>query len=59
VWFPGAGAAPAGTAPGGADRAPDEVKDIRTGTQEPADAATWQPPADDLHPRVEGKETQP
>ena len=45
VWFPGA------------DGAPDEVKDIRTGAQEQADAATWQPPADDLHPRVEGKET--
>jgi histidyl-tRNA synthetase len=45
VWFPGA------------DGAPEEVKDIRTGAQEQADAATWQPPADDLHPRVEGKET--
>src|SRR5947207_815103 len=44
VWFPGE---------------PDEVKDIRSGEQAPADAATWEPPADDLHPRVEGKETNP
>lgn len=30
----------------------DEVKDIRSGEQVPADAATWSPPADDLLPRV-------
>jgi histidyl-tRNA synthetase len=29
-----------------------EVRDIRSGEQLPADPATWQPPADDLHPRV-------
>ncbi len=39
VWFPGADG--------------DEVKDIRSGDQVPADAATWAPPADDLWPRVE------
>ena len=39
VWFPGEG--------GG------EVKDIRSGEQVPADAASWAPPADDLWPRVE------
>jgi histidyl-tRNA synthetase len=37
VWFPGD---------------PDEVKDIRSGEQVPADAATWQPPQNDLTPRV-------
>jgi histidyl-tRNA synthetase len=37
VWFPGD---------------PDEVKDIRSGEQVPADAATWQPPPNDLIPRV-------
>ncbi|MEO7126459.1 MAG: histidine--tRNA ligase [Nakamurella sp.] len=30
----------------------DEVKDIRSGEQVPADAATWAPPAEDLHPVV-------
>ena len=30
----------------------DEVKDIRSGDQVPADPATWQPPAPDLHPQV-------
>jgi histidyl-tRNA synthetase len=40
VWFPGAGSAA------------DEVKDIRSGTQDAADAASWSPPAEDLHPRV-------
>ncbi|MBG6191543.1 histidyl-tRNA synthetase [Arthrobacter sp. CAN_A212] len=29
-----------------------EVKDIRTGAQEPADPDTWSPPADDLLPTV-------
>jgi histidyl-tRNA synthetase len=37
VWFPGD---------------PDEVKDIRSGEQVVADASTWQPPADDLHPVI-------
>jgi histidyl-tRNA synthetase len=40
VWFPGA---------------QDEVKDIRSGEQVPADAATWQPPPADLHPQVTGR----
>jgi histidyl-tRNA synthetase len=39
VWFPGE---------------PDTVKDIRSGVQVEADAATWQPPAADLHPTVTG-----
>jgi histidyl-tRNA synthetase len=38
VWFPNEG--------GG------EVKDIRSGEQWPADPSTWQPPAEDLHPRI-------
>lgn len=37
VWFPGE---------------PDEIKDIRSGEQVPVDAATWEPPAADLHPAV-------
>jgi histidyl-tRNA synthetase len=40
VWFPGA------------DGAGDTVKDIRSGEQVEADAATWQPPASDLVPAV-------
>ncbi len=39
VWFP--------DAEGGS------VKDIRSGAQEPADPALWEPPAEDLHPRIE------
>jgi histidyl-tRNA synthetase len=37
VWFPGN---------------PDSVKDIRSGEQVDADAATWEPPAADLFPMV-------
>ena len=37
VWFPGE---------------PDEVKDIRSGDQVPADAASWRPPENDLRPQV-------
>jgi histidyl-tRNA synthetase len=44
VWFPGR------------DGGPDEVKDIRSGEQVPADAATWSPPEPDLRPRVLGPE---
>jgi histidyl-tRNA synthetase len=44
VWFPGE---------------QHEVKDIRSGEQVAAEAATWQPPIDDLHPRVESKERLP
>jgi histidyl-tRNA synthetase len=40
VWFPGA------------DGAPDEVKDIRSGDQSPADPTAWNPPPADLHPVV-------
>ncbi len=40
VWFPGA------------DGSSDQVKDIRSGEQVDADTAAWQPPADDLHPRI-------
>jgi histidyl-tRNA synthetase len=42
VWFP---------AEDGPD-ARDQVKDIRSGEQSDADADSWQPPAEDLHPRV-------
>ncbi|QSB16938.1 histidine--tRNA ligase [Natronosporangium hydrolyticum] len=38
VWFPGEGG--------------DEVKDIRSGEQVAADAATWTPPAADLAPAI-------
>jgi histidyl-tRNA synthetase len=38
VWFPAGGA--------------DEVKDIRSGSQVPASADTWTPPAADLQPQV-------
>jgi histidyl-tRNA synthetase len=40
VWFPGA------------QRSGDEVKDIRSGEQVPADAESWQCPPEDLHPIV-------
>jgi histidyl-tRNA synthetase len=40
VWFPGSG------------EAGDEVKDIRSGDQSPADATTWSPPEQDRHVRV-------
>jgi histidyl-tRNA synthetase len=38
VWFPGDGT--------------HEVKDIRSGEQEAADPASWNPPAEDLRPQV-------
>jgi histidyl-tRNA synthetase len=41
VWFPAT-----------EDGAADQVKDIRSGDQVDADAATWAPPAEDLFPRV-------
>ena len=40
VWFPGR------------DGTGDEVKDIRSGEQTPAEASDWNPPAEDLTPRV-------
>ncbi|GAA2527259.1 histidine--tRNA ligase [Pilimelia columellifera] len=42
VWFPGG------------DGEPDTVKDIRSGDQAEAFAATWAPPAVDLRPQVHG-----
>lgn len=45
VWFPGR-VEEDGT------RTPDQVKDIRSGEQVDAEAATWAPPAEDLWPRV-------
>jgi histidyl-tRNA synthetase len=43
VWFPaGSQDEPAG----------HSVRDIRTGEQQPADPASWQPPADDLRPQI-------
>jgi histidyl-tRNA synthetase len=42
VWFPG----------DDGDGAGDEVKDIRSGAQGPADAAVWAPPTEDLRPQV-------
>jgi histidyl-tRNA synthetase len=41
VWFP---ATP--------DQSSDSVKDIRSGVQAPAHAASWMPPGEDLWPRV-------
>jgi len=40
VWFPST------------DGSGDQVKDIRSGDQEEADAASWQPPAADLRPHI-------
>ncbi len=37
VWFPGD---------------TDEVKDIRSGVQQPVDPDDWRPPDDDLRPRL-------
>jgi histidyl-tRNA synthetase len=45
VWFPGSVGDEGG--PGA-----DQVKDIRSGDQVDADAATWKPPAEDRWPRV-------
>ncbi|GAA2643402.1 histidine--tRNA ligase [Dactylosporangium fulvum] len=42
VWFPASAAAEGG----------DQVKDIRSGEQVPADAALWNPPAEDLAPTL-------
>jgi histidyl-tRNA synthetase len=49
VWFPGDPHNPGVS---------DEVKDIRSGVQSPADAATWSPPAEDQHPAVTMDETR-
>jgi len=45
VWFPGQRGDDGAVAS-------DEVKDIRSGDQVPAEASTWEPPTADLHPRV-------
>jgi histidyl-tRNA synthetase len=42
VWFPGE------------EGDDDQVRDIRSGEQVPADAAAWEPPAEDRYPRVVG-----
>jgi len=34
------------------EESPQRVRDIRTGEQQQADPATWQPPAEDLRPQV-------
>jgi histidyl-tRNA synthetase len=47
VWFPGAD-----SAGGAGDGTGDEVKDIRSGAQVAADAATWEPAPEDLRPQV-------
>ncbi|MBL0885751.1 histidine--tRNA ligase [Myceligenerans indicum] len=54
VWFPGeAGHGADGGAPGAEPAGPaGSVKDIRSGDQVDADPATWEPPAEDLRPRV-------
>jgi histidyl-tRNA synthetase len=44
VWFPGS--------VGDDGAVGDQVKDIRSGDQADADAATWEPPAEDRWPRV-------
>ncbi len=36
----------------GADGAPPEIKDIRSGDQAPVDVSTWTPPVEDLRPRI-------
>ena len=46
VWFPNAQLQDEGTAD-------DQVKDIRSGEQHHAEAKTWTPPAQDLHPVVQ------
>ncbi len=50
VWFP---PAPADPAVGENDADPGhQVKDIRSGDQQPADPASWTPPESDLTPRI-------
>lgn len=36
----------------GADGAPDEVRDLSSSSQQPADAQSWQPAAERLHPQL-------
>jgi histidyl-tRNA synthetase len=51
VWFPAAGEGRSSEGEQGARRG-DQVKDIRSGEQVDADAATWAPPDADLRPAV-------
>ncbi len=51
VWFPGP-AAGDGTGDGGHG---DEVKDIRSGAQVPADPTSWTPPEEDLRVQVHAR----
>ena len=48
VWFP----AVVGGLFLGTEQGDDQVKDIRSGEQVPADADAWNPPAEDLKPRI-------
>ena len=48
VWFPASG----GPGSDSEGRRDDSVKDIRSGEQARADATSWMPPAQDLHPHV-------
>ncbi|MBO0610577.1 histidine--tRNA ligase [Myceligenerans salitolerans] len=53
VWFPGEpGHGPADAPATSGTALVGSVKDIRSGEQLDADATTWEPPAEDLHPRV-------
>jgi len=36
----------------GAEGAPPEMKDIRSGEQRPVELSTWTPPVEDLRPRI-------
>ncbi|MGN6412892.1 histidine--tRNA ligase [Flexivirga sp.] len=50
VWFPGTD--PGASGDGAADRVGDQVKDLRSGDQVAADAASWSPPVADLRPSL-------
>ncbi len=47
VWFPSS-----------EEGEPHQVKDIRSGDQSEADPDTWDPPADDLRPRIQSPSTE-
>ena len=48
VWFPGA-----------SESGGDQVKDIRSGEQVDAEAASWQPPSEDLRPQILQQDSAP
>jgi histidyl-tRNA synthetase len=50
VWFPSTAAS--GEDAGDSGDCGDSVKDIRSGVQVDADAASWDPPAEDLRPQI-------